>query len=396
MRTLNSARKLMAEQVDPLPRVELNLTEALGCHLTESPCADGDLPAADLSAMDGYALRATDLTSGGALAVAFTVPAGQTPPPLPPGSAARVFTGAVIPEGADTVIPQEQADVQADGTVRLVALEADSFIRRKGEVCQTGAPLAAPGDVITAQLVALLGTAGVSTVRVTPQPRAALFSTGSELVPIESQPGTGQIRDSNGAMLVALAKTAGFRITFTSRVADETRALHDAFEQASSQADLIVTSGGVSVGDHDLIPEVLNDLGAETLFHKVSIKPGKPVLTARLGNAWVVGLPGNPVSALVGWCLFARPLGRRLAGDTRALEELPEPAVLTAPTRNDDNRTIVAPALRQPGHPLPEVTVLPWKGSHDVVSLAQANALAVVHLGAELAAGDVIHCYRID
>ncbi len=395
MRTLDFARELLAKRVDPLPGVELKLADAVGHRLAQSPRADIDLPAADVSTMDGYAACAEDLTSGLALPVAFEVPAGQAPPSLPRGSVARVFTGTVIPARADVVVPQEQAEPQSNGTVRLASLEEEDFIRRKGELCCAATPLAEPGDLITPQLVALLGVAGASTVRVTPRPRVAVLSTGSELVPIAERPGPGEVRDSNGAMLVALANTAGFEVTLIARVADETRALHDAFEQALAKADLIVTSGGVSVGDYDLVPNVLDNLGAETVFHRLAIKPGKPLLTARLGGAWVVGLPGNPVSALVGWRMFARPLGEMLAGNARAFAETPEPAVLTKPTRNPGDRTILAPAWFRRAHPAPEVTILPWKGSHDVVTVARANALAIGDVGAELAAGDVVHCYQL-
>ena len=167
-------------------------------------------------------------------------------------------------------------------------------------------------------------------------------------------------------------------------------------ESPCAKADLIVTSGGVSVGDYDLVPNVLDNLGAETVFHRLAIKPGKPLLTARLGGAWVVGLPGNPVSALVGWRLFARPLAEALAGDAQAFDEAPEIGVLTGPTRNRGERTLLAPALLEPGNPTSRVTVVPWKGSHDVLAAARANALALVESGAELAEGDAIHCYRLD
>jgi molybdopterin molybdotransferase len=174
------------------------------------------------------------------------------------------------------------------------------------------------------------------------------------------------------------------------------KALREAFGQAAAVADLIVTCGGVSVGDYDLVPQALSEVGAETMFHRLSVKPGKPVLAARLDDAWVAALPGNPVSALVGWRLFARPLAEALAGDVHAFEESPEAAVLTGPTHNQGDRTLLAPARFEPGSPVPMVTVLPWKGSHDVLTLARTNALARVDIGMELAAGDVVPCYRLD
>jgi molybdopterin molybdotransferase len=396
MRTLESAWELLAEQVNPLPGVEMKLAEAVGLRLAESPRADIDLPAADVSTMDGYVVRAEDLISGSALPVAFEVPAGVGPQSLPPRAAARIFTGAVIPAGGDTVIPQEEAEVLSDGSVRLCPLPMGSFIRRKGELCTAGTALGAPGDLITLQRVALLGAAGASTVRVTPQPRAAILSTGSELITIEETPGPGKVRDTNGVMLKALAEAAAFRDVTVERVPDERRALRDAFERSSARADLIVASGGVSVGDYDLVPEALGGLGAKTMFHKLSIKPGKPLLAARLGGTWVMGLPGNAVSAFVCWRLFVRPLGEALAGDTSAFAESPEPGILDSPAMNKGDRTLLAPAVFRPGRAEPRVSVLPWKGSHDVFCLARANALAIVDVGAELNAGEQVFCYRLD
>ncbi len=396
MMNLDDARRRLADRVEALPSVNMKLMEAIGCRLAESPHADTDVPTTDVSTMDGYAVRAADVASNATLPISFEVPAGTGRKLLPEGYAARIFTGAVMPAGADTVIPQEQAERRADGTVLLTALNKGSYIRRQAELCANGASLGKPGDPITPQLVALLGVAGASTVRVTPRPRVAILSTGSELVPIDQHPAPGQIRDSNGPMLAALARVRGFDVTLVSRVGDEIRALGDAIDRASHEADLVVTGGGVSVGDYDLVPDALRDLGAETVFHKLSIKPGKPILMARLGRSWVAGLPGNPVSALVGWRLFARPLGEALGGDLHAFFDPPETAVLTEPARNTGDRTLLAPAVMQSGDCTTSATVLPLKGSHDVVAVARANALVIVGIGEEYGAGDRVRCYRLD
>ena len=391
-----TARILLADQVAPLACVELDLATALGCRLAESPRADTDLPATDVSTMDGYAVRATDLANNTGLPVAFEVPAGQAPQQLPLGAVARIFTGAMLPDGADTIVPQEQARVQANGRVLLDRLAPGSFVRHQAELCSIGTPLGTIGDLLTPQLLALLGTAGVSTVRVTPRPRVAVLSTGSELVPVHEHPAPGQIRDSNSITLAALARTAGFTLSYVSSIVDELPALRAAFQHAATQADLIISCGGVSVGDYDLVPQALSELGSQTIFHRLSIKPGKPVLAARFDRSWVIGLPGNPLSALVGWRLFARPLGETLAGAPRALEEPPESAVLAEPARNSGNRTIFAPAQLQPDHSISKINILPWKGSHDVVALARTNALAILEAGAELAVGDLVDYFRLD
>ncbi len=396
MLDFDSARELLTQRVRCLAPVTLGLGDALGCRLAESPRSTTDLPATDVSTMDGYAVRAADLAAQRALSVAFEVPAGDPARELPPQTAARIFTGAVIPNGADTVVPQERAQVQPDGAVLLEVLSSGSFVRNKAELCSAGDPLCEPGDLVTPQVIALLATAGATRISVTPRPRVAIISTGSELVPIEQRPAPGQIRDSNGSTLAALARRADFLTVDVSSAADNLDALRRALARAAAEADLVVTSGGVSVGDYDLVPGALDDLGAETIFHRLSVKPGKPVLAARLGDAWVIGLPGNPVSTLVGWRLFVQPVGERLAGNPHAFDESPRRAQLASPASNSGNRTTFAPALLEADHPLPRVTVLPLKGSHDVVAAARANALVVLEIGCEHAAGAEVSYYGLD
>jgi len=396
MMNLESAQTLLAGQVRALPAVEMRLNDALGCRLAEVHRADIDLPSADVSMMDGYAARAADLSAGTALSVAFEIPAGHGPRELPRGMIARIFTGAVVPAGADVVVPQEQADVRPDGTVVLPALAVGRYLRRQAELCELGAPLADAGTIVTPQLIGLLGVTGAARVSVVPRPSVAVLSTGSELVAITERPVAGRIRDGNGAMLTALAQRADLPVTFCTRVSDDVDALRDVLTRAAVVADLIVTCGGVSVGDYDLVPQALHAVGAEIVFHRLSIKPGKPTLAARFGRSWVVGLPGNPVSALVAWRLFARPLGKALAGDRCALAETPESGVLVEPIDNPSDRTLLAPAFVTRGTGEARATLLPWKGSHDVVALSRANALALVDIGAKLNAGEQIRFYRLD
>jgi molybdopterin molybdotransferase len=396
MLTLAAARELLSAEARPLPTVTVSLENAVGCRLVEAPCADIDLPPADVSVMDGYAVRATDVAAGCRLPVVAEVRAEQPPALLPPGTAARIFTGATIPAGADAVIPQEQATRRSDGTVELAPVEPGAFVRRQGELCRVGAVLASPGDEVTPQLVALLAAAGASQIQVVPRARVAVLSTGSELVPIDKRPAPGQIRDSNGAMLAALAQRARFPVTLVSHAPDEPDALRAALEHALSTADLVLTSGGVSVGDHDLVPQTLECAGAQLLFHRVSIKPGKPILAARRGPAWVLGLPGNPVSALVGWRLFGRQLGQALSGVPGALNEQPETGTLAQPAINDGTRMIFAPAQLQPGLPLPAVHILTWRGSHDVVAVARASILAQLDAEIRLSPENRVPFYRLD
>lgn len=398
MLILHEARERIAAAVRPLAGRTVPLHAALGARLAEDAVADTALPLTNVSAMDGYALRVTDLAAGTALPVAFTLPAGVAPAALPAGAAARIFTGAALPDGADAVVAQEDAIVVDDGRVRLAdtaALAAGENVRAAGELFRAGATVARAGDLLTPQRLALLAAAGVAQPRVVPPPRVAVLLTGRELVPAGVTPRPGQVRDSNGVLLAALAHEAGFACAAPRTVTDEPDALRAALEDALGTADLVVTSGGVSVGDFDHVPRVLDALGAETLVHGVAIKPGKPVLVARVGERWVVGLPGNPLACLVAWRLFVRPLGAALGGDAAALREEPRTARLAHAARNAGGRTLLRPAIISYDDSLLRVTIVPWQGSHDVVAGASAGAIAVLEPRADLAVDAPVGVYPL-
>jgi molybdopterin molybdotransferase len=191
-------------------------------------------------------------------------------------------------------------------------------------------------------------------------------------------------------MLRALAAEALLEADHARRVTDDLQATRRAIKELATQVDLLVTSGGASVGDYDLVPQALQDLGAELLFHRVAVKPGKPILVARLHNCMLVGLPGNPASAFVGWHLFAKPIAERLAGDPQAFEFAGSSATLLTPTVNRGDRTLLAPSRLSRTDVGMSISVLPWKGSHDLIAMARANALAIMDPGLEKKAGEMI------
>lgn len=394
MLTLHEARERIAAAARPLAGWPVPLHAALGARLAEDAAADVPLPLTNVSAMDGYAVRVEDLGKGAPLPVAFTVPAGVAPAALPAGAAARIFTGAALPAGADAVVAQEDAVLESDGRVRLAAAAGEN-VRVAGELFRAGTVVARAGDVLTPQRMALLAAAGVAQPRIVPPPRVALLLTGRELVPAGAVPGPGQVRDSNGVLLAALAHEAGLTCAAPRTVPDEPDALRAAFEDALADADLVVTSGGVSVGDFDHVPRVLAALGAETLVHGVAIKPGKPVLVARAGERWIVGLPGNPLACLVAWRLFVRPLAAALGGDAGALAEAPLTGRLAHAARNPGGRTLLRPAAISYDDGLLRVTIVPWQGSHDVVAGASAGAIAVLEPRADLAADAPVGVYPL-
>jgi molybdopterin molybdotransferase len=396
MISLDEARNLLALRVEPLGAVELPLEQAVGHVLARPPHADVDAPPGDVSAMDGYAVRAADLAERHRFKVVFEVVAGELGAALPARSAARIFTGAVLPEGADTVVPQEQAVVVGEDEVELDAPARQQHVRSKGEVFRSGQRLAAAGDRVTPPLVGLLAAGGASQVWVVRRPVVAGLVTGSEVVPHDEKPGAGRIRNSNGPMMASLVREARFDPLPVVVVPDREDLLHDAISSALERADVILTSGGVSVGDYDLVPAVVRRLGGDVALHRVAVMPGKPVLVARIGSGWLVGLPGNPVSVLASWRMFARPLIRTLAGHRGEFAETPDQAVLEHDLANVGDRTQLRPAvLTAAGRGGSVVRVLPWKGSHDIVAAARANALARIEAGSSHVRGDSVGCYRL-
>ncbi len=395
MLTLDEARTLLATRVAPLAPVERPLGEAAGCRLADVARAAADLPACSGSAMDGYAVRAADLASGAPLPVTVVVPSGAAPSTLPPGAAARIFTGAALPSGADTVVPQELAESLPGGYVRLAALQGRSHVRPPAEIFPAGAQLAAPGEPLTPVRLATLAAAGLARVRVFPRPRLATVVTGAELVDGSVHATAGQVRDSNGPMLAALASRADLKEACAARVGDELAALTAALVGAAAAADLVVTSGGVSVGDFDLVPRAIAEAGGEVALHGVAIQPGKPVLVARLGDAWLIGLPGNPVSALVAWRMFARPIAEALAGDRAAFAEEAITAPTVGPVENTGDRTQLRPAALTGAGAALRAQALPWKGSHDILAASHANALACVPPRGRVEAGAQLACFPL-
>ncbi len=366
----NHAQQLLAQRVAALPPRKLSLGRARGLVLAQEVVARENYPKVSVAAMDGYALRRAD--GGAPLPVAFTVAAGDWPPPLPQGSCARVFTGAPVPEGADTVVEQELVEHQAGDRVSIPgSVEPSRHIRYGGEVFAPGTVLAQPGQVLSPPRLGLLAAAGTGTVWVHPRPAVALVVTGSEV----KRRGRAGVRDSNGPLVTAFCHSLGLPLGFRSTVADQRESLTATLAHALSRAHLVLTTGGVSVGDLDLVPEVVKALGGDVLFHGVAMQPGKPIFAAAFGDRFLLGLPGNPVSVLVGFRIFAWPTARALAGDPTAFAEPWWSLPLARPAENPGLRTQFRPARLHPHNRGLSVEVVPWKGSHDVLAAGQAQAL---------------------
>jgi molybdopterin molybdotransferase len=279
------------------------------------------VPPQDNSSMDGYAVRSAEIADGVVLPVSQRIPAGSAAQPLQPGTAARIFTGASVPPGADAIVMQEDTQPEGEGSVRVLRVPAPGqWIRRSGEDVTRGAVVLARGERLGPASLGLAASIGMDKLQVVRRPRVALFSTGDELVmpgqvPPERMP-PGAIYNSNRFFLSALLRRLGCEVTDYGIVPDRRDATVQALEQASRAHDLILTSGGVSVGEEDHIKPAVQQLGSLDLW-QIAMKPGKPFAYGRIGNAHFMGLPGNPVSSFVTFVLLVRPFLLKLQGATQ-------------------------------------------------------------------------------
>jgi molybdopterin molybdotransferase len=315
---IDHALKMLADAALPLVAEEVELDRAHGRVLAESVEADRDFPSADRSAMDGFAVRSADVSEpGSVLKLNGEVRAGASAEEVrvEPGSAVRIFTGAVIPPGADTVVMIERTDENpADGSVRMLeAAQTGRHIRRRAEDRVKGEVVLQPGTVIRAAEVAVLASVGKVHIRVHRRPVVNVLSTGDEIVSPEVVPEDHQIRNSNAPTLLAQLGEMGLAGSDLGNVADRRDGLDERIARGLS-GDLLIVTGGVSVGKYDLVGQALADAGMQLLFHKVKVKPGKPILAGRYKDCVVIGLPGNPVSAFTGFAVFVEPTLRKMMG----------------------------------------------------------------------------------
>lgn len=314
------ARERVLERVSELEIVEVRLEDVHGLVLAAPVHAPHPMPRFDNSAMDGFAVVSSDLADAPAvLEVVGEIKAGDDPGvDVVPGTAARIMTGAALPPGADAVVEVEQTAPSGYGVEVRTAVEPGRNVRPAGDDFEEGALLVPRGIAVGAGEAALLASVGHTSVRVHRRPLVAALVTGDEIVPPEAMPGPGQIRDSNSVALRALLAESGAEVLMTKRVPDSLAAHVAAFEAASREADLIVSSGGVAVGDYDFVKDAVEQLGSIDLW-RVAMQPGKPVVLGEVNGVPFLGLPGNPVSVHVSFEQFVRPALRKMAGHTELL-----------------------------------------------------------------------------
>jgi molybdopterin molybdotransferase len=397
MLTPDAASKAILARVAPRGVVEtVPLSESAGRVLARDAVSDVDVPPFEKSAMDGFAVRSADFAGRkGAVSLRRIGEARAGAPfrgTIAAGECAEIATGSELPRGADAVVMVEKSRAEGES----VALDDDprpaQHVCHRGEDLRAGETVLGRGVRLSPVEVSVLAAVGCEPVPVFRKPRIALFATGDELVRPSETPAAGQIREGNTYYLAARARSAGAEVLRSEAAPDDEAALERAFRAAFETADAVMTTGGVSMGRYDLVGAVLERCGVEPVFHKVAIKPGKPLWFGMRGEVPVFALPGNPVSCLIGFEVFVRPALARMEG-AAGVAPLPKArwagAATVANPREQHLPVRVVPgddgaALLEP---------IRWRSSADIVGLTRADALAVVAIGRVLAPGDVVE-YR--
>jgi molybdopterin molybdotransferase len=384
LRTVDEHLSIVLDGIGSIDPIELTLLDAQGLLLAENVVADFPLPSFDNSAMDGYAVRAIDTRDASheeplRLQVVGDIAAGaKTRSGMGPGLAMRIMTGAPIPAGADAVIPLEDTDRGLAVVSILRPVRTGECVRRAGEDIGAGDPALGAGAALGPQQLGLLAALGRDRVIVRPRPRIIILSTGSELIEVGKRPSFGEVIDSNSYMIASAAKDAGADARRIGIVIDDHAKLLDALESQLLRADVLVTTGGVSMGAYDVVKEALTELGTVE-FTRVAMQPGKPQGFGHIGNKIpIFCLPGNPVSSLVSFEAFVRPAIRKLLGK-RQLERSTVQAVVLEGTRSPRGiRQYRRGVLHREASGGYGVSFVGGAGSHLVASLALSNCLVVI------------------
>jgi len=405
LRTMEDHRAYLLSCVTELPAFGQQLLDAVDLAVCEEVVSPISLPGFDNTAMDGYAVRAQDVAPASAespvrLPVVGEVPAGQPAPHrLSPGTAMKIMTGAPIPGGADAVVPYEATDRGSSDVEIYLPSEVGQHIRRAGEDVAAGQRVLRDGDQLGPRSIGLLAAIGRDKVLVRPRPRVVVIATGSELVaPGHPLPSEYQIYDSNSYLLAAAARAAGAQVFRVGLVSDEPDKVRELITDQLVRADVILTTGGVSQGDYDVVKAVMPDLGA-TEFVQVAMQPGKPQGFGLIGDDRVpmIMLPGNPVSAFVSFEAFARPVIRKLMGVTPYTRAPVRARATHAMSSMMSRRQLARGIITHDDDGIRLVSLAGGHGSHLIGDLARANALVVLPEETDLvAAGELVEVWLLN
>ncbi|MHC4607857.1 MAG: molybdopterin molybdotransferase MoeA [Planctomycetota bacterium] len=385
-----TALQIVLEKARPLDPCRIPLQDALGSCLAEEVRADRDSPPADRSAMDGFAVRSGDLSDAPTtLPLRGECAAGAAESlSVKAGTCVRIFTGANIPEGADAVVMVEETEEAGDGIAFRSPVRPGRHIRRKGENARKGEMLLRPGMRLDAMRIGVCAAVGVSEPLVHRRPRVAILSTGRELRSAGDLVGDHQIRDSNGPVLEASLRAWGLPGAALRNAPDDLEVISRELKAMAAENDVVVLSGGVSKGKYDFVPDAVKRVGGEVHFHRVSMKPGKPVLYAAVGAVHVFGLPGNPLSVITGFCQFVLPALQRLSGLDRGecRPSLHVPLASEVTYKGGRTGFLQPRMLRRTEGPC--VEPVRSRGSGDLVSGGRADGSIIVPAGTHtIAAG---------
>lgn len=381
------ALKIIRNSLIPFEYETVNLADSLHRVLAEDVVSDVNLPPFDKAAMDGFACRRVDLP--GPFHVVEDIPAGNYPQrKIVEGQCSRIMTGAPIPEGADVVFMVEHHEVQPDGSILFTHENTSNNICYLGEDVKEGEVILSKGSLIKPQEIAILAGAGKNTVLVCKKPKVGVLSTGSELVEPYMAPKLGQIRNSNGYQMMAQLTNMGANVEYFGIVADTMEDLQGKIQSAIKLTDVLFISGGVSVGDYDFVPQVLQELEFEILITSIATKPGKHTLFARKENKYVLGFPGNPVSSFVQLEFIGKELLFGLMGHQPETLRF-KTVIIEDYFRKKDDRLEFLPVRLTPSG---KVELLPYHGSAHIHALSKANALMEIPIGVKnIEKGDLVH-----
>lgn len=399
MITVDTAIKIVADTVEPLPSRTVPFESALGFCLAQDVQSDIDMPPFDRSAMDGYAVIAEDTVNAPVeLAVVEDIAAGHMPVKgILRGQASKIMTGAAVPEGADAVVKFEEAeDLPVNGRVKILRpADSGKNISKRGEDMQTGQTVLHKGMPVRPQEIGILATVGKSYVEVFSAPTVGIISTGDELVDVGCKPSIAQIRNSNGYFLSAQARRLKAEVEILGVVRDTKSEISNIMRKGL-QKDILILSGGVSMGEYDLVGDVMKDLNTTIYFEKVALRPGKPVIFGRKDKTFIFALPGNPVASFVTFELFIYPAIRKMMGFTSihraTLKASLEKEILVRRKRRE-----YRPAFLRMHNNTWLVSPVEWHGSADLLATTRANCLLIVREDAEkLTHGQMVDVILLD
>jgi molybdopterin molybdotransferase len=387
MISFEEAIRIISTVKETAGREEIPVVSALNRVLAVDVMSDVDMPPFDKAAMDGFACRQSDL--GEELVIVEEIPAGTVPGrSIAANECARIMTGAMVPEGADYIVMKEHATNTAHNAIRCHRKSDHANICYRGEDVKAGDVVLTSGIKLKPAHLAMLAASGCARPTVYTLPRVAVISTGSELVEPDQIPGTGKIRNSNGIQLVTQSMQAGVQAEYLGIVDDNRETLRTTLKDAIGKYQVILISGGVSVGDYDFVPAVLGELGVDILIHGMNVKPGKHMLFGRRENHYVIGMPGNPVSSFVLFEMLVKPLFNGLTGNPELPGWLSLPLAMKYSRKKNDTLFFIPVAITPEGTALP----LEYHGSAHIHAYAGAGGIMEVAVGVnEMKQGEMVH-----